>query len=96
MANLLITATINQSEPFKRESKYVQPLPSVEKPACHECRNQDSSYLVSRGRVKVVIKASGGENGGGKDVAYTYSVVVVFLLFRFSIETAEKGIRFAP
>lgn len=58
--------------------------------------NQDSSYLVSRGRVKVVIKASGGENGGGKDVAYTYSVVVVFLLFRFSIETAEKGIRFAP
>ena len=44
----------------------------------------------------MVIKASGGENGGGKDVAYTYSVVVVFLLFRFSIETAEKGIRFAP
>ena len=58
--------------------------------------NQDSSYLVSRGRVKVVIMASGNENGGGKDVAYTYSVVVVFLLFRFSIETAEKGIRFAP
>ena len=24
------------SEPFKTESKYVQPLPSAEKPACHE------------------------------------------------------------
>ena len=58
--------------------------------------NQDSSYLVSIARFKVVIKASGNENSGGKDVAYSYSVVVVFLLFRFSIETAEKGIRLAP
>lgn len=51
--------------------------------------NQDSSYLVSRGRVKVVIKASGGENGGGKDVAYTYSVVVFFYYF-VSVSRLQK------
>ena len=34
----------------------------------------------------MVIKASGGENGGGKDVAYTYSVVVVVVFFIISFQ----------
>ena len=34
----------------------------------------------------MVIKASGGENGGGKDVAYTYSVVVVVVVFIISFQ----------
>ena len=52
--------------------------------------NQDSSYLVSRGRVKVVIKASGNENGGAKDVAYTYSVAVVFFIISFQYRDCRK------
>ena len=38
----------------------------------------------------MVIKASGDENGGGRDVAYTYSVVVVFFIISFQYRDCRK------
>lgn len=40
----------------------------------------------------MVIKASGNENGGGKDVAYTYSVVVFYYFVSVSrLQQKESG-----